>query len=153
MILIKNNQRTYALPVTSIKRAVQKMLKTLEYPGFDVAIIFTSMPTIKRYNALYRNKNKATDILSFPYHSTLAPGERIIPQTSEDKNLGDIIIAPEYVARTYQQWNRSFQEHLIALLAHGLAHLLNYDHITDEEYRIMQKVEKRLLTAALGKII
>ena len=121
------------------------MIKAIGYDGFDIGVLLTTNKSIRTYNRDYRDKDKPTDILSFPYHTELKPGEQIKVIHEEDKNLGDIIISLEYVIKKAHELERTFDEHLIILLAHGVAHLLNYDHITDEDYVIMQKVEDSLL--------
>ena len=147
MITIKNSQRTFLIDTKQVQALAQKMLAALEYPDFDLGIWFTSNKTISRYNKQYRGKNKPTDILSFSFHDTLQPGERITTTNPDEKNLGDLIISLQYAHDDLERWGHSFEEHIRMLLAHGIAHLLNYDHETDEEYEQMQVVEKKLLEA------
>lgn len=117
------------------------MLREVGYPDFSLSIWFTTDATIRKYNRDFRQKDMPTDILSFPFYPDLVPGERIQPLTDEDKYLGDILVSPAYVARTAYKWERDYETHLTALLAHGIAHLLNYDHITDEQFAQMEPVE------------
>ena len=81
MILIKNTQKKIKIDINHIKKDVQTILNLLGYPDFDIGIWFTTNPTIRKYNKEYREKDKATDVLSFPYHETLKPGEKITPET------------------------------------------------------------------------
>ncbi|MBY0352738.1 rRNA maturation RNase YbeY [Candidatus Babeliales bacterium] len=145
MITIINKQRKIVVNETFIKKTAHKMLMVLGYEKFDLGIYLTTNATVRKYNREFRKKDKPTDILSFPFHPDLVAGQRIVVMSPEDENLGDIIISLEYVKKEAPNWGRSFEEHLTALLAHGIAHLLNYDHITDEEYRVMSKVERKLL--------
>lgn len=148
MITIRNTQRTMHIKTTALKKTAQAMLTCLGYADFDVGIWLTTNKTIRHYNKTFRGNDKPTDILSFPYHEQLKPGERILAREPEDKNLGDIIISLEYVQKdAIVRWQRDFDDHMIVLLAHGIAHLLNYDHINDDDFAIMQKVEKKLLKA------
>ena len=147
MITIRNQQRTITVNVARMRFQIQKMLTLLGYVHFDLGIWLTTNATIRRYNKDYRGKDKPTDILSFPYHPKLKPGEQIIVTCPEDKNLGDLIISLEYVKKQAPKWNQTFDEHLTMLLAHGIAHLLGHDHQTDEEYKTMNKLEKKLLAA------
>lgn len=148
MITINNRQRKIKVNIKEMEHHINVMLQALGYPNFDVGVLLTTNATIRKYNRDYRQKDKATDILSFPYHTELKPGEKIKVKDPEDKNLGDMIISLEYVKKDAPKtWGRSLEEHLINLLAHGLAHLLNYDHQTDEEFAVMQKIEKKLLKA------
>lgn len=145
MILIKNTQKKITIDNNKIKRDVQKILDLLGYSDFDIGIWLTTNPTIRKYNREYREKDKATDVLSFPYYPTIKPGQKITPETDEDKNLGDLIISLEYAEQDAENWNHTFEEHLRFLLVHGICHLLGYDHIEDTDYEIMSKKEQFLL--------
>ena len=124
------------------------MLAALNYADYDLGIRFTGTKAMQNFNKTYRGKDKVTDILSFGYHENLKPGQRIVINHPEDKNLGDLIICPLYVQKEAKKtWGRSFDEHLITLLAHGIAHLLGHDHIDDKDYEEMQKVENKLIKA------
>ncbi len=150
MITVKSSQRKIPINVERIKKTAAKMLAALDYEDFDLGILFTTNKTIHWYNKMYRDKDKPTDILSFPFHPKLKPGKRIVAKTDDDKNLGDLIISPEYVMKDAAiTWNRTFDEHLTALLAHGIAHLLGYDHETDAEFAVMRRVENKLIKAVL----
>ena len=144
MILIKNEQNDTPINAEQIKQDAQKILDALDYSDFDLGILLTTNTEIQRLNKQYRDKDKATDILSFPFH-TITAGERIVPKSADDKNLGDLIIAPEYVQNNLAQWNQTFEQRLRVLLVHGICHVLGYDHITDEDYKKMQEKESALL--------
>jgi len=144
MITIKNTQRTIPIDTKKLKQDAQKILDLLDYHDFDLGIWLTTNKTIHTYNHNYRNKDKPTDILSFPFH-TLKAGERIIPQTEDDKNLGDIMISPQYVYDDLDRWGQTFEERMRVLLVHGICHLLGYDHIKDEDYEIMKAKEELIL--------
>lgn len=149
MITITNTQRTIKINKKQIERIASAMLKNITYTGYDLGISFTGTTAMQTYNRTYRNKDKVTDILSFPYHENLQPGKRIKVTHPEDKNLGDLIICPLYVrADAIKRWDQTFDERLVALLAHGIAHLLGHDHETDADYAIMSKLEARLVKAA-----
>ncbi len=128
-----------------LKKDALRILEHLDYPDFDLGLMLADNATIHEYNKKYRDKDKPTDILSFPFHDKLKAGERIVAQTDEQKNLGDIIISPEYVQEDLPNWGQSFDERMRTLLVHGICHLLGYDHIKDEDYEIMQKKEEELL--------
>ena len=111
-----------------------------------MGILLTTNDEIQKYNREFRKKDKPTDILSFPYHTELKAGDRIKPEVEEDKNLGDIIISLEFVKKDApERWSQTLEERMPILLAHGICHLLGYDHIKDEDYQIMKKQEETLL--------
>lgn len=145
MINLKNTQRTIKINTEQLKKDAALILQTLGYSDFDLGILLTSNKTMHVYNRDYRNQDKPTDILSFPYHTDIKAGERIEPDTEEDKNLGDLIIAPQYVMDDLPRWEQSFEERMRVLLVHGICHLLGYDHIEDEDYKVMHAQETLLL--------
>ena len=145
MITIKSTQRKIKINISQFKADAQKILVELEYPDFDLGIWITTNKTIRYYNKTYRHKDKPTDILSFSYHNEIKPGQRIVAQTEEDKNLGDLIISAEYVVRQLQDTDISLDERMRVLLVHGICHLIGYDHETDKQYEQMQKLETALL--------
>ncbi|MFA6263822.1 MAG: rRNA maturation RNase YbeY [Candidatus Babeliales bacterium] len=143
MITIKNSQRSIPVNISHLRTAVERMLEHVGYADFDLGILLTTNATIRRYNKQFRHKDKATDILSFPFYPELKAGKRIKAQTPEEKSLGDLIISVAYAKKNIPQ-DLNLEEYLIYLCAHGIAHVLGYDHETDAEYDRMQKFEKKL---------
>jgi rRNA maturation RNase YbeY len=125
------------------KQQAQRALDSLGYGDFDLGILFTTNATIKKYNATYRDKDKATDVLSFPFHH-IAAGKKIKPLCDDDKNLGDMIISIQYVQTAAKKLNTTFEKRMNRLLIHGICHLLGYDHMQDDEFKVMIKKEKSL---------
>lgn len=145
MITIKNSQRKIKIDLKALKKDAQTLLDALNYSDYDLGILLTSTKKIHELNREYRHKDKPTDILSFTYHSKLKAGQRITIRTEDDKNLGDIIICPEYVHDDLARWDQNFETRMKVLLVHGMCHLLGYDHIKDEEYKVMKHKEEQLL--------
>ena len=71
MIHIKNNQRKITIDLNQMQNDLRIILKALKYADFDISVLITTNRTIRRYNSDFRHKDKATDILSFPYHPEL----------------------------------------------------------------------------------
>lgn len=145
MITIKNRVKKIKIDSKAIESGVKKMLSLDGYKDFDIGILFTTNKTMQKFNNTYRKKDKPTDILSFPYHYTLKAGQKVVVHEQEDKNLGDLIISLEYAKMDAEAKGYSFSEYLFILIAHGIAHLLGYDHITDAQYAKMRKKERALL--------
>lgn len=146
MITIQNNQTKIPLDIDQITKDAQYIAHLLDYDNFDLGIQFVNDKKMHEYNKKYRHKDKPTDILSFPFHPQLKAGQRIEPKNDDEKSLGDIIIAPEYVQNDLARWDQTFDERIRVLLVHGICHLLGYDHIKDEDYEVMKKQEESLLT-------
>jgi probable rRNA maturation factor len=96
----------------------------------SVTVALVPDAQIRRLNRAYRNKDKATDVLSFPWGR------------ANPKYLGDIVIATGVAARQAREAKHSLQMELRVLALHGLLHLLGYDHERDDGE--MQRVERRL---------
>ena len=87
----------------------------------QIELIITDNNGIKALNAQHRNKDEATDVLSFPMGDT-------IPHTP----LGVIVISKDYVEEKAEELGHTKQEELTLLFIHGLLHLIGFDHETDE---------------------
>ena len=85
----------------------------------DIELIFTTDEEIKKLNKTYRNKDKATDVLSFPLEEM--PG---MP-------LGSIVISIDTAKKGAEEFGHSVNDEIKLLFIHGLLHLLGYDHETD----------------------
>ncbi len=108
----------------------------------ELSLVFTDDEQIREINAEWRDKDKATNVLSFPAFP-LEPGGMPGPM------LGDIVIARETVEREALELEKSFEDHLTHLLVHGFLHLFGYDHMDEEEAEEMESLETRIL-AVLG---
>lgn len=128
----KDDQEIYEVRV-SMKAIVRKAIfNTLVYEGFDrdveVSVTFTDNEKIKELNSQYRNKNSATDVLSFPMFDDLTnlPSLDSIP-------LGDIVISLERAAVQGYHLYHSLYHEVAFLTVHSTLHLLGYDHETSQE--------------------
>ena len=114
---------------SQIGRMVRAAARTDGRPDFEVGLRLTSDATIRTLNRDYRRKDKATDVLAFAQRE--GPGAALHPEV-----LGDLVISVETARR---QARRGLPAELLHLAAHGLCHLLGYDHRDDAEEREMNK--------------
>jgi probable rRNA maturation factor len=98
----------------------------------------------RRFNQEYRNKDYATNVLSFPLE--LPKG---LPEEIRQAQLGDLLICAPVVAREAKQQCRSEVDHWAHLTIHGVLHLLGYDHEQQAEAVLMETLETEIL-ASLG---
>ncbi len=108
--------------------------------ALELTLRFVDKAEITDLNSTYRNKDYATNVLSFPV-------EWNIPQTP--RLLGDIVVAVEVVNQEAQVQNKTAEAHWAHMCIHGLLHLLGYDHIIEAEAEEMEAEERQIL-AALG---
>ncbi|NBQ17010.1 rRNA maturation RNase YbeY [bacterium] len=144
MITIKNTQRKFKVDTKALEKTAQEILNELDYKDYDLGIWLTNNKTVRHYNKNYRNKDKATDILSFPYHANLQPGQRITVVDQEDKNVGDVIISIEFVHGILPLYNITLDQRLAVLMVHGICHLLGYSHYDEENDEKMSALEKKI---------
>lgn len=144
MISIKNTQRKCTIDLEKVRQDAQTILDELGYSDFDLGIWFTTSKTVREYNKNFRNKDKATDILSFPYHPDLKAGQRIKVKEEDDKNIGDILIAPDFVESLLPLYQTTLQKRISVLLIHGICHLLGYTHYDEENDEKMSSKERAI---------
>lgn len=107
----------------------------------QISLVFFDETEARQYNRDYRNKDYATNILSF------AENESIPPFLEKGAVLrGDLIICPPVVEQEAQQQNKTLNDHYAHLIIHGALHLMGYDHIEEADAEQMEKLEIQLLT-------
>lgn len=111
-----------------------------------ITITFTTPQNIKEINKKYRNIDKATDVLSFPMFEKDELETKIKNKdyVCEDV-LGDIIISIEKVQEQAQEYGHSFERELSYMIVHGFYHLMGYDHIKEEDKKVMRPKEEKVL--------
>ena len=91
---------------------------------------------MKKLNHKFRNKNLTTNVLSFQSDDI---------SIKHTKNIGDIAISSEYVEREAVEEEKFFEDHMIHMLAHGVYHILGYDHQNEQTALIMESKEINIL--------
>ena len=127
-----------------IRRAV---LATLKYEGFDrdceVSVTFTDNEGIRVLNREYREKDSATDVLSFPMYDFPA-GDT--PPEGFPCELGDIVLSLERAESQSVEFGHSFKREVAFLTVHSTLHLLGYDHeLSDEDDADMRRRQKEVM--------
>ena len=101
-----------------------------------LTLLLSNNQKIKILNKKFRNKNKHTDILSFPFESNIKNNREIY--------LGDIIISFNYMNNPKNINKNDFKKKTIKIFIHGFLHLMGYDHNKDKDYKKMLKVEQKV---------
>ena len=144
MVNINNEECSTNLNMEQFEQDAQKVLTLMGYGDFDLGILLTDNQAIQCFNRDFRSKDEPTDILSFPFHTDLQPGQEITIETEDDKNVGDLIISLEYIKVLCEEEDKTINEHLRTLLCHGICHLLGYDHYTESTDKVMKEKESWL---------
>jgi probable rRNA maturation factor len=118
------------------KKILQKFPKKYRFvkKKVSLSLLLSNNTCIKKLNKNFRNKNKATDILSFPFSKKI--------KISNQTYIGDIIISYDFVDKPKSQNSKIFKKKLIKIFIHGFLHLLGFDHGKNSDYSKMLKQEK-----------
>jgi probable rRNA maturation factor len=108
-----------------------------------LTLLLSNNRNIKKLNKNFRNKNKSTDILSFPFEKKF--------KITNNNYIGDIIISYNFLNKPKSQDLKLFKEKLIKIFIHGFLHLLGFDHTSNKEYKEMIKVENRIYESVISK--
>ena len=107
----------------------------------SISLSFVSNASIAELNEEWRSVAAPTDVLSFEIERPDDP-DLVAGEVCE---LGDIVIAPEYVANQAHDFGTTPADETRLMLVHGLLHLLGYDHMEEHDAIIMQRIEDKLV--------
>jgi probable rRNA maturation factor len=129
------NLPSYKKCISNSVNQIFKIIKFSSNNEVSISFLLTSNSEIKLLNQRYRNKNKPTNVLSFPMNEKI-----------ENKNyLGDVVIACEKIIDESYEQNIKKYKYLSKMTIHGVLHLLGYKHHTDSQYNKMNSIEKNIL--------
>lgn len=119
----------------------------------EISVTLTDNESIKTINSEFRNIDNPTDVLSFPMIEYDMPGDFSMleyddsvfnPETGE-LVLGDIVISVEKAKAQAKEYGHSSKRELAFLIAHSMLHLFGYDHMEEEEMKIMEFKQEDIL--------
>ena len=147
-VYVKNNQAAVKIPVgirLLIRRCCQAVLATENFgKDAEVSVSFVTNKEIRSLNKAYRNKDKETDVLSFPL--TSEDGTQEVNAETGSVLLGDVVISLEMAVKQANMYGHSLEREVGFLTVHSVLHLLGYDHETSPlEERIMREKEEAVL--------
>jgi probable rRNA maturation factor len=116
------------------------MLDALGLGDAELSILLADDATIRELNHRHRGKDSPTDVLAFPVDEK--------PVRNAPRILGDVVISLETALRQARSRRRNLLAEVRFLLAHGLLHLIGYDHATRIQKRRMDAATRRLIRAA-----
>lgn len=122
----------------------------------QVNLLITDNEGIREYNRDYRNIDRPTDVLSFPMIDFEAEADFSVVDEKEasyfepesgELILGDIIISADKIKEQAEKFGHSEKREFAFLVAHSLLHLCGYDHMEEEEAKVMEEKQEAVLTA------
>ena len=112
--------------------------RSFRFPNKRVylTLLLSNNKRIKNLNKKFRNKNKHTDILSFPFEKN--------KRNLKEIYLGDIVISYNYMNNPRNLNSKEFKKKTVKIFIHGFLHLLGYDHIKEKDYKQMFEMEQKV---------
>ena len=120
--------------------------KKYKFPNKRVSLtlLLSNNKCIKKLNKEFRDKNKSTDILSFPFYKKI--------KLSNKTYIGDIIISYNFMNKPKSQNIKNFKKKIIKTFIHGFLHLLGFDHMKNKDYEKMLTEENKIYKSVISKI-
>jgi probable rRNA maturation factor len=145
--IVETPLHTFEIQADSIERLTRAICAGLGLPDYEVSWGFIDQDEMKALNQQYREKDRSTDVLSFPQEQWEEPLHFADPtwplanaRDHEDQPpqiLGDVIISPEDALANAQSIGHSLDRETAFLLVHGILHLCGHDHMEEEEEQRM----------------
>ena len=110
----------------------------------SLTILLSNNKNIKKLNKKFRNKNKATDVLSFPSEKKI--------NIKKSPYIGDIVISYDFMNTPKALSTLEFKNKVTKIFIHGFLHLLGYDHIKLNDFKIMLNEEEKIYQTIKKKI-
>tara|TARA_B100000524_G_scaffold112136_1_gene54443 strand:- start:134 stop:595 length:462 start_codon:yes stop_codon:yes gene_type:complete len=149
-VTVFSNEKAWSKKLKKKELFFEKICKAFpkKYQFFkkkiNLSILLSNNKNIKKLNKEFRNKNKSTDILSFPFNEKI--------KISKQTYIGDIIISYNYIDKPKTQKLKFFEKKLIKIFIHGFLHLLGFDHIKNRDYQKMLREEDRIYQSVISKL-
>ncbi len=145
-----SEERAWSKRLKNKKLFFEKVCKAFpkKYQFFNNKVTFSLLlsnnKNIKKLNKNFRNKNKSTDILSFPLSTKV--------KIKKKTYLGDIIISYNFLDKSNFKNSEAFKQRVVKIFIHGFLHLLGFDHKKKRQYDKMLREEELLYKSVKSKI-
>jgi len=132
-VTVKNVQRLIPVDEELLREQANNVLKITGHDKYALGILLTTDARMRKLNLQYRGIDECTDVLSFSPHPVVVNEQ--LP--TDSMFMGDLVMATRFIHIQCKEDGLDFQSHLTTLLAHGVCHLLGYDHEKDEDYEVL----------------
>jgi len=143
-VLISKDVYDRQITKNFVKETAEKILKELQMDNTELSITLTDNETIQQLNKKWREKDRPTDVLSFPINEK-PPGYRY-------RILGDVVISLPYAKRQAEEIGIPYRDEFVRLLTHGILHLLGYDHEgcpaeAERMFRLQDRIYEKIISS------
>lgn len=136
-------EKTYG---ETMKEALSVILgqEGIDEDGAEVSVSFVTPEEIKKLNSEYRNVDSVTDVLSFPQFENV---EELIDaeENTGVAELGDVVICMDRAKSQAEEFGHPLKREVIYLFVHSILHLLGYDHMEEDEKKVMRAREEEVM--------
>lgn len=144
-----DNRSGVELDMSVYEKVEEYILITLQQENVlvpcEISFSLVIPEEIQELNAEYRNIDKATDVLSFPMLEFPEDEDMLTYETGIPVMLGDIVISTKRAAEQAEEYGHSLEREICYLSVHSVLHLLGYDHMEEDEKRVMRAREKAIM--------
>ena len=134
----------YASLFQKIAKSAEKILELPE--DYELSVTFVRSQTIHKINRDYRNVDRPTDVISFAIRDD---EDDFISE--EEKDLGDIFININYCKKQAKEYGHSYDREMGFLFTHGMLHCLGYDHMCEEDEKVMVALQDQILDPIISR--
>ncbi len=134
-----------------IKNTVNKVCEKEGLPEISLCVLITDKEGIREINKENRNIDSPTDVLSFPY-LTFDDNYNMIENPEDEKDpetntlmLGDMVICMDVIKEHAEEYLNTVEQELSYMVVHSMYHLLGYDHMNEEDKKVMREKEKDII--------
>lgn len=141
-IYLEEGQAVSDALLTKLREAGEFLLaeEAVDVERAEISLTFVEPEEIRELNSAYRGVDSVTDVLSFPQFDAAEDFPRV-----GELCLGDVVICPERAEQQAEEYGHSTERETVYLFVHSLLHLLGYDHMEDEEKKIMRTKEEHVM--------
>ena len=127
----------YKQTISNATNHIFKELIQFRDKSYEISFLMVNNDYIKELNVNYRSEDSATNVLSFPM---------IDSNSLQHENiLGDVVISIDKILSESNEQKIEINEYLAKISIHGILHLLGYDHISDNDYVVMNQLEEKII--------
>lgn len=147
MKLIINNETNEDINIKNdLEKVIREVLdvEKVDQEKCEISLSFVDEEKIKQLNKDFRSIDRATDVLSFPIEDFFNEDRENILKKPY-LMLGDVVICLDVARKQADDLGHSFEREVMYLTCHSILHLLGYDHIEDDDKKIMRKREKEVM--------
>ncbi len=141
VLVSRQNAPRGAITSRAVAARAERMLEALQLPRAELSILLCDDATIHELNRTHRRRDRPTDVLAFAMREATEG-------RWQTRVLGDVVVSLDTAQRQAEERRRPLWDEVTMLLAHGLLHLLGYDHRTPAEERQMTARTDVLCAAA-----